>query len=35
MIAHGKLKTRRVGEKSILVDRESLLELGCVEYRGT
>lgn len=30
MIAHGKLKARRVGERSIRVDRESRLELGRV-----
>jgi excisionase family DNA binding protein len=35
MIAHGKLKARRVGERSIRVDRESLLELGRVKYWGT
>ena len=35
MIAQGKLKARRVGEGSIRVDRESLLELGRVKYWGT
>ena len=35
MIAHGKLKARRIGERSIRVDRESLLELGRVKYWGT
>jgi excisionase family DNA binding protein len=35
MIAHGKLQARRVGERSIRVDRGSLLELGRVKYWGT
>jgi excisionase family DNA binding protein len=35
MIAQGKLKARRVGERSIRVDRECLLELGRVKYWGT
>jgi excisionase family DNA binding protein len=35
IIAHGKLKARCVGERSIRVDRESLLELGRVKYWGT
>ena len=35
MIAQGKLKARRVGERNIRVDRESLLELGRVKYWGT
>jgi len=35
MIALGKLEARHVGERSIRVDRESLLELGRVKYWGT
>jgi hypothetical protein len=35
MITHGKLKARRVDERSTRVDRESLLELGRVDYWGT
>jgi excisionase family DNA binding protein len=35
MIARSKLKARRVGERSIRVDRDSLLELGRVKYWGT
>jgi excisionase family DNA binding protein len=35
MITQDKLKARRVGERSIRVDRESLLGLGRVKYWGT
>ena len=34
LLAHGKPKAHRVGERNIRIDRESLLELGRVKYRG-
>jgi excisionase family DNA binding protein len=33
--AHGKPKARRIGERNIRIDRESLLELGRVKSWGT